>query len=189
MIMRFILLILGLLALSGCSQRVSHMNICSGTGCFVDQAQHYSINIPTEFSIWTSISDGLDGPSHPYFYVPKEVANEPSKSNIEIVYPVGCKNLELDRTYGNKIFEDIKRDLSIIFGKQRLLKGEGLADETEPKCPGSFVFCSEAGQKAIAICINEKNHDEKMAKEIFSTFKWTDISEEEMNNALQQVGL
>ena len=49
-------------------------------------------------------------------------------------------------------------------------------DTTGIPPPSVYAFCSQHDNKTVIICINQMTDNEKQAKEIFETFRWTDES-------------
>ena len=63
---------------------------------FQDEQQKYVVTIPSDFPRWTTLSKGLDGPSHPYFTT-SETQSE--TSTITIFSPPSSCSPSLTGTY------------------------------------------------------------------------------------------
>jgi hypothetical protein len=187
------------LVFAGCSggqPLASNGSICvdghSCTKTFESPEKGYSIDVPVEFSRWTTFSEGMTGPSYPYFTTPLAENQQPNKA-VTIFYPSGSCSPSLTGT--SEVTDLLGTNEHVSWGK--LDSSQWSQDKAYPdalckvplvNCPqeeywsgkgcqgpgSAYALCSEKDGKTVVICISQMTDDPQLAEDIFKTFRWTD---------------
>lgn len=162
----------------------------------------YTLDIPALFDKWSTISDNLNDPGHPYFYVSSKQANELRSTSIKVYHnqqlPCSYKTLgtpDNPTTHPNSQIRDLStEDATILWSKVPVVGvhagyPDAYCNNYPPDCSGTdyfdgtckteyatYAFCAEKDARRVVICMNQNKDNPELAKQVFESFRWVDTT-------------